>query len=164
MNVYLAGPITGLHFDEAKDWRDSFIDRLAAYGWKGLSPMRDKEAFRIKGKLNAFFDEGAAAVERDLQDIRESRAVILNVLGADSISLGTMAEMGYAYAEGKPIILVTDGEANPHHHVFTEYMATFVVSSLDDALRILVNMEAHVRVPYAPPVQELVGGGVSCQT
>lgn len=164
-HVYLAGPITGLEFDEAKDWRDEFIEKLARRGWNGLSPMRDKEEFRIKGKLSAFFDEGAAAVDRDLRDIEKSEAVIINFRDAAAVSLGSSAEMGYAYALGRPIIVVVEGDpgewnkrpegANPHHHVFTEYMATAIVSSLDDALRALESVhKAHVieKVPYVPPL------------
>jgi nucleoside 2-deoxyribosyltransferase len=156
--VYLAGPITGLEFDEAKDWRDSsspFVRRLRALGWTELSPMRNKEKFRVQGKLSAFFDEGAAAVQQDLTDIEEAEAVILNVLGATHVSLGSMAEMGYAYALGRPVILVTEGEDNCHHHVFTDYMGTVQVSSLNAAIKALQNLYKQVvveKVPYAPPL------------
>lgn len=151
--VYLAGPITGLEYDEAKDWRDDYARRLARYGFEGLSPMRDKDEFRVKGKLSAFFDDGYEAVERDLCDIEESECVIVNLLGAEEISLGSMAELGYAFASEKPIILVMEGEGNPHHHVFPYYMANVLVPSLDDALRALLvlSSETHAaKVPYAP--------------
>lgn len=164
-HVYLAGPITGLEFDEAKDWRDDFIAELKRHGWNGLSPMRDKEEFRIKGKLSAFFDEGAAAVDRDLRDIEKSEAVIINFRDAQAVSLGSSAEMGYAYALGRPIIVVVEGDpgewnnrpeqANPHHHVFTEYMATVIVDSLDNALKALESIHKATvinKVPYVPPL------------
>lgn len=152
--VYLCGPITGLHFDEAKDWRDSsseFVQRLVALGWKPLSPMRNKEKFRTSEPLSAFFDEGADAVHQDLVDIDNSQVVIVNVLGAKRVSLGSMAEMGYAYARGVPIILVSEGEENVHHHVFPQYMATIVVDNLVDALEELVTYPRDP-VPYAPPL------------
>lgn len=162
--VYLAGPITGLEFDAAKEWRDpssEFCQRLQALGWETRSPMRDKEKFRVKGKLSAFFDEGAAAVNQDLQDIVEADAVILNVLDAERVSLGSMAEMGYAYATLTPVIVVTEGEENIHHHVFTDYMAERIVPDLNSAIEALVEVHAERKArrngnpPYAPPLPEL---------
>ena len=166
--VYLAGPITGLEFDEATDWRAeeaAFVRNLRLEGYEALSPMRDKEQYRINGPLTAFFDEGASAVQQDICDIEESVAVIMNVLGAGQVSLGCMAEMGYAFACDRPVILVTEGESNPHHHVFTDYMATVIVSNLEDALKALVSFDRQLtadRVPYAPPLREggVLWGGV----
>lgn len=154
--VYLCGPITGLKFDEASDWRDSssdFVERLRVLGWDVLSPMRGKDVFRKPNDepLDAFFDDGAPAVQQDLDDIEDSEAVIVNLLGAERVSLGSMCELGYAYAKGKPIILVYEGDSNVHHHVFPEYMATVVVESLEGALAEIVQIPGEA-VPYVPPL------------
>lgn len=164
--VYLAGPITGQTFNQATDWRSKFqwdADRL---GWQALSPMRGKDKFRMPGPLPSTFDEGKAAVLRDLHDIRRSEAVLINLEGAARVSIGTMAEMGYAHALNKFIIVVLDPpvkrvkavipdgwckskpearfldwkdvtETNPHDHVFVREMASQIVDSLDDALDVL---------------------------
>ena len=41
--VYLAGPITGLTYDGATDWRHAVAADLNSVGIKGLSPMRGKD-------------------------------------------------------------------------------------------------------------------------
>lgn len=146
--VYLAGPITGLTYDEATDWRESIIDRDDwPSDWIALSPMRDKEQFRIPGRLPSTFDNGGDAVQQDLADIRVSSAIIMNLTSTTFASIGTMAEMGYAYAVETPMIVVLDGlgergtdgrlkrlPPNPHDHIFVHEMSTVIVSSLDEAL------------------------------
>lgn len=135
--VYLAGPITGQTFDEAADWREAFLDQLFSVGLMGLSPMRGLEKFRVPGPLPSTFDEGKAAMLRDLYDIRRSDAVVVNLLGAERVSVGTMCELGYAYALGKFIVVVMN-DVNPwHDHLFVHEMASQVVPTLDDALDVL---------------------------
>lgn len=133
MLVYLAGPITGLRFDEAAEWRESFD---LPEGWAGLSPLRGKEHLRSDVILASDFDGGSVAVARDLTDIEKCDVVLANFLGAESISAGTMAEIGFAYANYKPIIVVLE-EGSVHDHVFVKHMATSIVPTLDDARRAL---------------------------
>lgn len=153
--VYLGGPITGLTFDEATDWREQ---TPLPEGWQGLSPMRDKEKFRIEGPLPSTFDEGSQAVEQDLFDIRVMDVGLWNFLGAERASIGSCVEIGYAFALAKPIVIVQEpagpafdtGESvdddwkevgwqtrprpNPHDHIFIHEFATFECSTMDDAL------------------------------
>lgn len=134
-HIYLGGPITGLEFDEAVRWREEFALSLAQRDpeWVCLSPMRDKEQFRVAGPLPSTFDEGAAAVTQDLRDIRRSDVCLFNFLGAERTSLGSSAEMGYAYGQNKFIVVAMEPECI-HDHVFTTYMATAIVPSLDAVL------------------------------
>lgn len=130
--VYLAGPIAGLTFDAAKEWRENF---QPPEGWEALSPMRGKDY--VPGILTDKFDAGAAAVAQDLTDIDQCDAVIVNVTGAERVSVGTMAEMGYAFARGKPIILVGKLADSPHDHVFVDYMSSYDVRTLTTATMLL---------------------------
>ncbi len=144
--VYLAGPITGLTFTGACEWRDwvTVALRLESHRYPRtthlhpLSPMRDKDQFICDPRqvLPSTWDEGKAAVHRDLLDIRRSDAVLVNLLGASRVSLGTMCELGYAYAERKFILVVMEPD-NPHDHVFVTELASQIVPTLDDALRVL---------------------------
>ena len=146
--LYAAGPITGLTYKQASEWRQDgsdFVERAKALGWTVLSPMRGKSEFDLGEKvLTPYFDEGEAAVRRDLLDVRTASVVVFNLLGYPSISLGSMAEMGVAHTLGKRIIVVMDGD-NPHHHVFTEFMADEIVPDLES---VLISLAAHA-VPYA---------------
>ncbi len=146
--VYLAGPITGLTFRGASRWRAEFTEALKRANESHryprtthlhpLSPMRDKDQFICDPRqvLPSTWDEGKAAVHRDLLDIRRSDAVLVNLLGASRVSLGTMCELGYAYAERKFILVVMEPD-NPHDHVFVTELASQIVPTLDDALRVL---------------------------
>lgn len=136
--VYLAGPIAGLTFGEADEWRD-YAEQTLPQGWKALSPLRGKDHLDTGTPLSNDFDGGAEAVARDLRDIDCSDALIAYFGGARQISAGTMAELGYAYAKGVPIIVVTDGDEF-HRHVFVDFMSDWNVEQLNDAIDILENL------------------------
>lgn len=146
---YLAGPITGLTYDEATDWREKIAFDVECAGFHPLSPMRGKERFKDYGKiLPGTFDEEQAAVQRDLYDIRRAHVVLINLLDAKRVSIGTMCELGYAHALGKFIIValpkvetLTDNKGREykhgyyvHEHLFVRELASQVVDSLDAAL------------------------------
>ncbi len=138
--VYAAGPITGNTFDEAVDWRARLATELwvrTARAWELLSPMRGKEAFRMKGPLPSTFDESKPAVQRDLYDIRRSDAVLVNLVGADRVSVGTMCELGYAHAKDKFIVVARSHSDRIHDHVFVQELASQVVPTLADAINVL---------------------------
>lgn len=132
-HVYLGGPITGLTYDGACAWRESFV----VVGWRCLSPMRDKESFRMPGPLPSTFDDDSAAVRRDLHDIRRADAVVVNLLDAAHVSIGSMCELGYARALDKYIIVVRTGRSCPHDHLFVSELASITVPSLAEARRLL---------------------------
>lgn len=140
--VYLAGPITGRTFDEAIDWRRNFDADVWGFdsGWECLSPMRGKEAFRIRGPLPSTFDEGRAAVLRDLYDIRRCDAVLVNLVGADRVSIGSMCELGYANALGKFIIVARSHSDTVHEHVFVAELASQIVPTLANAIDVLAGL------------------------
>lgn len=129
MKVYLAGPISGLTFDEAVEYRADLENALPE-GWEALSPMRDKDY--VGGVLTDTFDGGTAAVTRDLTDIGLlADAVLIDIRMADRVSVGTMAEMGYAFASGKPIVTLRRPD---QAHCFIEYMSVFTTESRTRAM------------------------------
>ncbi len=148
--IYFAGPITGLTYEDAADWREAWAPRFEALGHTIASPLRGKESLRGKGVLSGVFDEGKAAVHRDLWDIDRSDIVLTNLEGAEIPSVGTIAEIGYAYARGKFILTVmSDPEAaelaslginaprpshNPHDHIFVTEMSSVILPSMPEAL------------------------------
>lgn len=129
--VYLAGPIAGLTFDVANGWRDVAAAALPP-GWRALSPLRGKDHLDDGKVLSNNFDGGGQAVARDLHDIDMCDAVIVYFGGAERVSIGTVAEIGYAYAKGKPIIVVPFGD-RLHDHVFIYYMATDFAADIVEA-------------------------------
>lgn len=143
--VYLSGPITGLTYNEARfGWRAEFAEKLGQT-ITVLSPMRHEgHLAEIKGKLakeypEHLFSHPRMIVTKDLLDVKESTIVIANFLGAKKVSIGTVAEIGYAHALGKTLIIIME-PGNVHDHPFIREMANAVVGSLDDAVAVVSSL------------------------
>lgn len=113
--VYLSGPIAGLTYEEARHgWRQDFAVGMR-FGIKVLSPMRHEgHLAEVRGPLEAaeqaghFFSGSKVIVEKDRLDIERSDIILVNLLGASRVSIGTVAEIGMAFMLGKKIVLVIE--------------------------------------------------------
>jgi nucleoside 2-deoxyribosyltransferase len=142
-SVYLAGPITGLTYDDARfGWRKEFGERMTEHGVTVLSPMRHEgHLAEVKGPLDKdypshIFSHGKMIVAKDFLDIDVSAIVVANFMGAKKASLGTVAEIGYAAAKGKTIVVIRDKDDAIHNHPFINEPAAVVVDNLEDAIAI----------------------------
>ena len=146
-SVYLSGPITGLTYSECNDWREYAIKTLAAEGIDGFSPMRgkrylDKEGVPIsdcpdlKGKHP--ISSTPAITMRDRWDCRRCDITLINVLGAETVSVGSMVEAGWAEAFGHPVILVMENEGNPHDRAILRGVAGVILPTLDQGLNAII--------------------------
>ena len=54
--IYLAGPISGLTYDDAQDWRNKFSAAID-YRIECFSPLRGKDYLTKQGKLEGSYDE-----------------------------------------------------------------------------------------------------------
>ena len=141
MRIYLAGPITGLTFDAANDWRAAWTPAFVRAGHVVDSPLRHKEHLRPEGVLTSTFDEGRPALKRDLWDIDRADVVLVNLEGAtETASIGTCCEIGYAYAFDKFIVVVSP--RGVHNHLFINEMASIIVHDMHDAYSWINGMEA----------------------
>jgi len=130
-SVYLAGPITGLTWDEAEAWRlpdSQTATTIARYGGAVLNPMRDQHKWDTGGPLPDNFD-GSTGIQEDFRMIEECSAILANFVGAKAVSLGTIAELGYGYAMHKPIVVAMEPD-NIHNHAFIREMATTIRPTL----------------------------------
>lgn len=144
MKVYLAGPITGLTFDDATTWREEFAEELADVGITGYSPLRSKGYLRAFGVIDAGGDrsayqgvhplsETAGIVTRDRNDVKTSDLVFVNLLGAERVSIGTVMEIAWADAYRVPTVVAMD-RGGAHDHAFIRGMSGFIVYDLETAL------------------------------
>lgn len=148
-SVYLSGPITGLDYSNARyGWRKVFADMLED-GIHILSPMRHEghlaemrqpmtvEALRAYETENKhLFSHPTMIVAKDRLDIEESTIVVVNLLGAEKASQGTIWEMGYAAALGKQMVVIrTPGDRVHTSPFITE--GNVVVPTLEDAANIV---------------------------
>lgn len=140
VKVYLAGPITGLTYDQGQDWREHATKAFSEYGILAYSPLRAKQYLRTEGVLGGSYESNPLSTAkgittRDRNDVLTCDLVLVNFLGADRISMGTCVEFGWADAFRKPLVMAIEPD-NPHTHPMLEQIAGFRVPTLDEAIYI----------------------------
>jgi len=146
--IYLAGPMTGLTFEKANEWRTT-AERTIKYtlggcdsGFRAINPFRGKEDLLSgAGELKPFgytnpiaTDQGITS--RDRNDTMRADCVLMNFLGAKKISAGTMVELGWADAARIPVIVIMEEKGNPHDHCMVRAIATYRVTTVEDAIHL----------------------------
>ncbi len=149
-SIYLAGPITGLPYGEARNgWREAFVKLMADQSphIECFSPMRAKEFLEGEQSLQCTGEEleslGVALASprgiltRDFNDVTNRDAMIACFLGAQRVSIGTVWEIGVAFSHHKPVVVVMEPKGNVHDHVFVTHTAGYVVPTIEEAAVIL---------------------------
>lgn len=145
--VYLAGPITGLSYGDARHgWREEFASMLPEHILPA-SPMRGKEYLKMETKLvghpsmypGSLMSTPSGIVTRDRNDVKSCDAMVACFLGCDKVSLGTCIEFGWADAFGKPIIMIMEDE-NVHQHAMLTEIAGYLTPDLEEASAILYHL------------------------
>lgn len=144
--VYLAGPITGLDYDGAQDWRRAAEEFLAAWDIEGMSPMRGKKYLEAVGIIEATsygqpdgewaLSSASGFTSRDHGDCMKADVILANFEGATRVSIGTVLEVAWAHAYRKQLIVVMD-ENNVHWHAMIRELAGYVVPTLAQGLDII---------------------------
>lgn len=143
MDVYLAGPITGLDYEGAVDWREATRARLADHGIMAWSPMRAKEYLRAERALDARgYSEHAlstarAITTRDRWDCMRADIVLANFVGAGRVSIGTVLELAWADAARVPVVAAMEG-GNVHEHAMVLELIGFRAETLEDAVDLVL--------------------------
>ena len=110
MLVYLAGPISGTSYGESTDWRESIAEKI--YPHTALSPMRGKSYLSSEAAIADSYDTPLSCakgiITRDRWDVERCDIVLVNLLGASRVSIGTMMEIAWADAYRKPVVLVME--------------------------------------------------------
>lgn len=148
--VYLAGPISGLGYIGATDWRNHAVDYLAEHGIKGLSPMRAKEYLkhveRDVGFSSTCEEYGHLSplsgprgiMTRDRFDATRCDVLLVNLLGATKPSIGTIMEIAWADLCRTPIVVAIEADgSNPHEHAMVTEAIGFRCATLPEALDVV---------------------------
>lgn len=148
--VYLAGPISGCSYAGCTDWRDRAQDVLARSGIRGLSPMRAKEYLRGVESDVGFSSTCAeyghlsplsgprGIMTRDRFDATRCDVLLVNLLGATKVSIGTCLEIAWADLKRIPIVVAIERDgSNPHEHAMITEAIGFRCASLDEALHVV---------------------------
>lgn len=149
--VYLAGPIAGLGYADAVDWREAVKRDLEATGIiRGLSPMRAKEYL-----ANVERDVGFSAtceeyghlsplsgprgiMTRDHFDATRCDVLLVNLLGAKKVSIGTVMEIAWAWAKKTPVVVAIEPDgSNVHEHCMVTEAIGMRCATLDEAVHVV---------------------------
>lgn len=176
--VYLAGAITGLTAEVAEDWREYAKRQLAyrevfeptpdwnetndvisvnyPTGIVGYSPMRAKDYLTSVGVLSGrpeaydsyVLSTAQGITARDSWDVATADLILINLLGAERVSIGTVLEIGMAYAQRKPMVAAME-EDNVHVHAMVNSMIPWIVDDLDYAIDLVkaILLPDGVKVP-----------------
>jgi nucleoside 2-deoxyribosyltransferase len=139
--VYLAGPISGLTYDQGQDWRADFAammpERIECY-----SPLRAKAYLRDKGVIEQSYEDTALSCDRgintrDHNDCATSDVIVAYLIGATRVSVGTVMEIAWAHAYRKPLVVIMEPKGNVHDHPMTREAFGFRVQTFDEAAHIV---------------------------
>lgn len=134
----------------AKLWRNEVIEELLHHDIEGICPMRDKVYLEgeevLAGQYPQAMSQRAAIYSRDMFDVKQCDAVLCNLIGAEAVSIGTVAEINVARMLGKPVVLAMEEHGNVHDHAFVVQCCAPWVHSLEDAVDVIKHMLGPSRV------------------
>jgi hypothetical protein len=137
--VYLSGPISGLNYQGSTDWRE-YATKCFPPHIQGVSPMRAKR-YLDDGKiidgdqpLKFTLSADRAINTRNRFDTLRATAILVNLLGATRVSIGTMMEVAWAHDHSIPVVVAIEPEGNIHEHPMLRDCISVRVSSLDEAI------------------------------
>jgi len=148
--VYLAGPISGLSYTEATNWRQEVTNQLLRSGIKALSPLRAKVYLRECTQIADHYSDddidktaftnmstSRGITTRDRFDCLNCDVLFVNLLGTKKVSIGTVMEIAWADALRKPIVLVIEDEDNLHDHAMIRECVGFRVPTIREGVEIV---------------------------
>jgi nucleoside 2-deoxyribosyltransferase len=143
--VYLAGPITGLNYNGCTEWREEVTAALAP-GIKAFSPMRAKAYLKSIAEISGtgveyahmgVLSQARSVMTRDRFDATRCDVLLVNLLGAKAVSIGTVMEMAWADLARTPIVCVMEKTGNQHEHMMVNEAIGFRVETLDEAVHVI---------------------------
>jgi nucleoside 2-deoxyribosyltransferase len=145
--VYLAGPITGCTYEGCTEWREAVKQKLEKHGYLCSSPMRGKEWLKGEGEIKPtgytvpehMISSDLNIYRRDKRDVIDCDVLLLNLQGADIVSIGTAMELALGEDRDKYCIVVME-EDNIHRHAFVNAAASVIFPNLDMAVEYLINV------------------------
>jgi nucleoside 2-deoxyribosyltransferase len=146
MKIYLAGPISGLSYNEVVSRYTAAKITLEAAGYTVYHPMtgkthlRNELEFKAKNYNNSPISTNHAIIERDHWMVDQVDMVLADLTnGVSRVSIGTCFELAWAAAQGKHTIVVMQ-ENNIHQHAFVIEAADIIFETLEEATSYLIEL------------------------
>jgi len=139
--IYLAGPITGCTYGQCTDWRKDFADSMPEC-IESFSPMRFKKHLDTGSPIADNYPEHVLCSQRgimarDFFDCTRAHLIVVNLLGAGRVSIGTVMEIAWAYAFKIPTVVIIEKEANLHEHSMLREAMSFRVENVEAAKEVV---------------------------
>tara|TARA_B110000091_G_scaffold184522_1_gene203845 strand:- start:124 stop:555 length:432 start_codon:yes stop_codon:yes gene_type:complete len=130
-NIYIAGPLFNAH---ERSYLELIAAELEGSGYKCFLPHRDqsgidKSELEVTNMSQTTKDK---IFNADLTALKEADLTVALMTGQD-IDSGTAAEIGFTYANGKPIIAITAYERR-FRNLFVDGMISKTVNDVDELL------------------------------
>lgn len=151
--IYLAGPVTGTSYQEAHDWRHLVSVKIEIYNQRKstihhletINPMFGQESLVGEDNIKSYYENDPLAtpqalLQRSYFNVARSDVVLANVANARRLSVGTIMEIGWAYALRKPVVIVMEDDLNPHNSPLITQSAFAIVPYLDDAVTVAISL------------------------
>ena len=152
MRIYLSGPITGLSESSIQPWRQLAALRLGGLGevidpaavYYDAAPAFEKRENSEQAVQR--LRHGIYVVNRNKNLVRGSDVLFANFLGASAkASIGSVGEVYWANAFGKPIVIVREKVGNVHDHAMLNAMASCISHTLDDGFTAVAEFASVMR-------------------
>ena len=142
--LYLSGPITGCSYADCIDWRKRVVRALPKW-IEVISPLRDRHDVKDKKNIRDRYEGNVLAspeaiVEQNLLDVTTCDAMLVNLLGATRISIGTVAEIAWAKILKKPIVLIMEPKGSLHDHSIVLGCTPFRVATLEHGIELTITL------------------------
>ena len=130
-NIYIAGPLFNAH---ERNYLELMASELEGSGYKCFLPHRDQSGIdesELEG-TNMSQATKDKIFNADLTALKEADLTVALITGQD-IDSGTAAEIGFTYANDRPIIAITAYERR-FRNLFVDGMITKTVNDVDELL------------------------------
>ena len=144
MKIYIAGPITGLSYEEVMNRFRGQAALYKHYGYDVLCSMVGKDYLKeekfLHGEGYSTPASNSHAIKgRDMWMVRQCDIILVDFSAGDAASIGSCFEMAWASMLGKHIVTVIP-EGNVHKHAFVTECADVVFTNIEDANSYLKNL------------------------
>ena len=130
-DIYIAGPLFNAH---ERSYLELITAKLEGSGYKCFLPHRDQSGIdesELEG-TNMSQATKDKIFNTDLTALKEADLTVALITGQD-IDSGTAAEIGFTYANGKPVIAITADERR-FRNLFVDGMIAKTVNDVDEIL------------------------------
>jgi nucleoside 2-deoxyribosyltransferase len=147
--LYLAGPMSGLTWRQALEWRKQATDVLHTQ-WRIINPVRHQVpterldeiipcSTQHNNKHVALHLTATGIASQDEFYIDQSDWIFCNFLDAVKPTFGSVWELGYAWGRRKHILSVIE-PGSMHDHPFIRRRSHVFTPSLEDAIQYFVTI------------------------